>query len=483
MKTVLSVVMCSFMATSCAYMDYDDRSNFTGDGYYEPDAVGDRFEGVAENPFIKTSDENVSTFSVDVDAASYTVMRKYVKSGWAVPSESVRIEEYLNYFTFNYPEPSDCVSGSYETSVCPWDQSHYLMRIGLKGANLSEDDLPLANYVFLVDVSGSMYPKEKLDLFKSSLLAMLDYMKPEDRVSIITYSGRAEKLLESTLVSDISTIKDAIRKLVASGSTNGGEALQMAYDEALANYIPGGNNRIIMGTDGDFNVGVRDDKSLVEIVEANAKNGIYLSICGFGSGDLNDAMMKKISVAGNGSYYYIDSEAEMAKVFIKERSKMTAVANDVKVQICFDADKVDSYRLIGYERRVMNRQDYDDDSKDAGEIGAGQTVTALYEIVPKAGSADGDLLGTFDCKYKKSISDETAIVLPQMNLFYNTKDTSSEMSFASGVAAFGLVLLDSDYKGTATLELASELVSKGLSFDPDGYRAEFAGLIKSLQDK
>ncbi len=474
-------VSCTGFFSDSIYPGYADG------GYIESPDGGDRFEEVDENPFIKTSDRNVSTFSVDADGASYTIMRKYLSGDLLPLQSSVRTEEFLNYFTFNYPDPADgnSVAINCETCGCPWAEGHWLLRLGLKGKSLQDSELPTANYVFLVDVSGSMSSKDKLDLLKSSLITMLDYLRPDDKISIITYSGKVQKLLEATEVREAETIKKAIRQLYASGATAGGNALEMAYKEAKANFIIGGNNRIILGTDGDFNVGPSSDEAIVEIVEKYAKDGIYLTVCGFGSGNLNDSMMKKMSVAGNGTYQYIDSEDEMAKVFVNERSKFVSVANDTKVQITFDKDKVDSYRLIGYERRVMSSQDYEDDSKDAGEIGAGQTITALYELIPMEGVGEGDAVGTFDCRYKKSLGAESLTLTP-LEMKYGDGTASPEMSFAAGVAAYSMILRGSKYKGESDFELALELVNAGLSFDPYGYRQQLTELItkaKTLASK
>ena len=485
MIRLATIAMASLAVASCAFSPDGDYWN-SDPSDSGPDAggleAGDRFDKVAENPFIKTKDQNVSTFSVDADGASYAIMRKYVGMEWTVSSASVRVEEFLNYFTFDYPEPtgSDGVRINAETGSCPWNGEHRLLRLGLKGKSLAEDELPLANFVFLVDVSGSMYSEDKLELLKNSLTTMLDYLRPEDRISIVTYSGSVRKLLESTPVKEAGKIKGAIGELVAAGSTAGGKALEMAYEEALSNYIKDGNNRVILGTDGDFNVGVTDSDELASMVEEYARKGIYLTVCGFGSGNLNDAMMKKLSVKGNGTYQYIDSEEEMAKVFVQERSKFVAVANDTKVQVTFDPEMIESYRLIGYERRMMDNKDFEDDTKDAGEIGAGQTITALYEIVPAEGYKDGAACGKFDCRYKKSLLDSESQAL-SVELTASEGKMSPELSFASGVVAYGLVLLNSEYKGEASLDMASELVKAGLTFDPNGYRAELLELISKVK--
>ena len=459
----------------------------------------DRFSEIVDNPFVKVSDEPVSTFSVDADGAAYGIMRKYVNMGYTVNKSSVRIEEYLNYFTFDYAAPADdhTVAINGEVGVCPWNTEHRLMRLGIKGKSLDADQMPQANFVFLVDVSGSMDSKDKIELLKSGLIELTDQLNPEDRISIITYSGEVKKLLESTKAKNAHEIKNAIKKLSAEGCTAGGKALEMAYKEALANYIIGGNNRVIMGTDGDFNVGVTDTDLLVSMVESYARQGIYMTCCGFGTGNLNDSMMEKISNAGNGTYNFIDCEKEMMKVFVNERERFCAVANDAKCQVTFDSTLVSSYRLIGYENRVMSNEDFTDDTKDAGEIGAGQTITALYEVVPTEqfetcfaeSHTNRHPFATFDFRYKKSLSDASLplqLTLAVEDMYDNTLQllpTSENFRFAAGVASYGMVLRDSPYKGNATLGSAIELVQSACSFDPHGYRKELVQLMGKYDTK
>ena len=485
LRAVIMPLICS-AALSCSM----DGFGIMKDNVSMPEASfdeemsqeeGDRFDEIKENDFIKTADENVSTFSIDADGASYAYMRKMLKDHGRLPSaNAVRIEEYLNYFTFDYEDPAEehTVAINGEVGDCPWNPDHRLIRLGIKGKSMEISQMPAANYVFLIDVSGSMNQSDKLPLLKEGLITLTDRLNPTDRVSIVTYSGQVKLLLESTLASDDQTIKKAISKLGASGSTSGGAALKMAYEEALANYIEGGNNRVIMGTDGDFNVGVTSTDALVEMVQDYASKGIYLTVCGFGTGNLNDSMMEQISNKGNGTYEYIDSEDELSKVFVNERSKFQAVANDSKVQVTFDKEKVDSYRLIGYENRVMANEDFEDDSKDAGEIGAGQTITALYEIIPGEKDEETGPLAVFDFRYKKALGEESYLLSFDVLRSLTMDETPTELRFAAGVAAYGLVLRDSKYRGTATFEMAYELVGERLSFDPFGYRAQLRDLIK-----
>jgi len=486
------LVPAAFLCFMSCSMDGDMGGIFMPEASYdeamlgEPEELtgGDKFDEIVENDFIKTADQNVSTFSIDADGATYAYMRKCLRNGQLPSPNAVRIEEYLNYFTFDYAEPSGdhTVAINGEVGECPWNPDHKLIRLGIKGKSITANQMPAANYVFLIDVSGSMNQDDKLPLLKEGLITLTDRLNPTDRVSIVTYSGTVKLLLESTLVSDANSIKNAISKLGASGSTAGGAALKMAYEEALANYIEGGNNRVIMGTDGDFNVGVTSNDELVEMVQSYASQGIYLTVCGFGTGNLNDSMMESISNKGNGTYEYIDSEDELSKVFVNERSKFQAVANDSKVQITFDKEKVDSYRLIGYENRVMANEDFEDDTKDAGEIGAGQTITALYEIIPVEGSNGEGPLAVFDFRYKKSLGEESIPLTLDVTGTDALDATPTELRFAAGVAAYGMVLRDSKYKGTATFDMAYSLIGERLSFDPYGYRAQLRELIMMAKD-
>lgn len=501
LATMLPAAM-SLMAltTACTTADggddqfgyYDDYSGaFFAEvpGELQP---GDRFAETIDNPFMQTWQQPTSTFSVDADGASYAIMRRYVGLGYHIPANSVRIEEHLNYFTFDYAPPTGdhTVAINLEAGPCPWNIQHQLLRLGLKGKELQESEVPQANFVFLVDVSGSMNASDKLPLLKSGLRELLYKLRPTDRISLITYSGEVSKLLESTEVRNIDKITTAINRLKADGFTAGGRALEMAYEEALANYDAKANNRIIMGTDGDFNVGVTNADSLVSMVERYAKRGIYMTCLGFGTGNLNDAMMEKISNSGNGTYYYIDSEREMMKVFVDERERFVSVANDVKCQVTFDSTLVSSYRLIGYENRVMANEDFTNDDKDAGEIGAGQTITALYEVVPTArftellssGSAEKHPFVTFDCRYKKALGTSSQPLSRELAVEETSRDAlSPNLSLAAGVAAYGMCLRQSPYRGSATFDMASLLTGNSLQFDPDGRRAELLELLKALK--
>ena len=482
MAAGLLMVGCSTTEGEASYELMGMNEGLTGEPQ-TPVSGNDKFEEYKDNPFVAVAEQPTSTFSVDADGASYAITRRYLTSGYRMNASGIRIEEFLNYFTFSYPSPKgeDAIAINAEVGECPWNAEHRLLRLGIKGKELAAKEVSLANFVFLVDVSGSMDGKDRLDLLKSGLTQLLYQLNPEDRISLITYSGEVKKLLESTPVREAAKIKSAISKLHADGCTAGGEALKMAYEEALANYDAKKNNRVIMGTDGDFNVGVTSTEALVEMVKSYASKGIYMTCLGFGLGNLNDSMMEQVSNSGNGTYYYIDSENEMMKVFVYERERFVAVANDTKCQVTFNKDIISQYRLIGYENRVMSNEDFENDEKDAGEIGAGQTITALYEIVLNQDGINNtdQEFTSFDCRYKKALND-TSIPLQKtltVDQIFNKNTRSSEFYFAAGIAAWGMILRDSPYKGDATLQMAKKLVSEGLTFDPYGYRAELLKLM------
>ena len=487
---ILLAMAASVLAVSCMKADY-----FSFDGaYYDGmtaegeinEVPGDNFDEIKENDFVKVSEQPTSTFSVDADGAAYAYMRRCINSGRMPDRNSVRVEEYLNYFTFDYADPTgdETVAINAEVGDCPWNPEHKLLRLGLKGKSLKDSEIPDANYILLIDTSGSMNGSDRIDLIKTGLCTMIDYMKPTDRIAIITYSGEVKMLLESTLVKDASKIKSAIKKLNANGSTAGGAAMKMAYEEATEHYIKGGNNRIIMCTDGDFNVGVSNTEALVEMVESYLDKGIYLSIMGFGAGNFQDSRMESLSNHGNGTYTYVDSEEEMMKVFVNERSHFYSVANDTKCQITFKGEAVDSYRLIGYENRVMSNEDFQNDKKDAGEIGAGQTITALYEIVPAEGFKAEESMARFDVRYKLALGGESRplgldINVPALDEKGSISAAASEnFRFAAGITTYALCLRNSEYKANATPEMAIELVNSALGKDEGGFRGQLAELIK-----
>lgn len=495
--SIVTLAVCALLFTTVScdnegfYEAYPMDGNYnmiTGynqdnkEGFEDPQA-GNDFDQIVENKFIKVSEQPVSTFSIDADGATYAYMRRCIASGFLPSANSVRTEEYLNYFTFDYAEPSgeETVAINAEMGICPWNTEHYLLRLGLKGKSIPQADMPVANFILLIDTSGSMLGADRLDLLKSGLMNMIDYMRPTDRISIITYAGEVKRVLESTLVKDAAKIKRAIDKLDASGYTPGGQAMKLAYDEAVEHYIKGGNNRIIMCTDGDFNVGVTDTDALVKMVESYLDKGIYLSIMGFGTGNYADARMESLSNHGNGTYTYIDCEQEMLKVFVDERSNFYSIANNTKCQITFAPEAVESYRLIGYENRVMNNEDFEDDTKDAGEIGAGQTITALYEIVPAEGFTANASIASYNVRYKKSLGAESRPLTLNVTVPEQSSAASANMDLASGITAYGLVLRGSQYKGSASYNMARELVTAS-NKNQDKYRTELVELITKAQN-
>ena len=460
--------------------DYPNEAGYMAyDGKIDPgqgdEGGGDRFDTIVENPFIETAEADTSTFSVDADGAAYAYMRSCVKDGFLPSPNAVRIEEYLNYFTFDYPDPADgnTVALNAEVGPCPWNTQHKLLRLGIKGKSLEGNQIPQANFVFLVDVSGSMSSADKLPILKKGLITMLDYMRPDDRVALVTYASGEQLVLQSTSVSNKNQIVKAIQGLSASGSTNGHSGMKMAYEEAEKNFIKGANNRVIMGTDGDFNVGITGTDAICEFVQNYAKKGIYITICGFGKGNLNDSMMEQVSNSGNGTYEYIDSENELTKVFVNERSRFIAVANDCKTQVAFNKDVVKSYRLVGYENRMLQNDDFKNDKVDAAEIGSGQTITALYEL--EMASAEGSV-GKFFFRYKEELgeaSKEVDLELPAAG-----SQSSENLKFASSLAAYGLWLRDSQYKGDASLKMATDLAKESIGTDPYGLRKEYVELLQ-----
>lgn len=466
----------------------------------------EEYSQFAENKFQLAKVEPLSTFSVDVDAASYSNMRRFINRGNVPDKDAIRIEELVNYFSYNYPEPtgSDPVKISAEVGNCPWNSQNRLVKIGLKARNIAGDNLPASNFVFLIDVSGSMYGATRLDLVKSSLKLLVNNLREKDRVAIVVYAGAAGEVLPSTSGSDKQKIKEALENLTAGGSTAGGAGIQLAYKIAKKNLIKNGNNRIILCTDGDFNVGVSSNDGLQKLIEEERKSGVFLSILGYGMGNYKDSKMQTLAQAGNGNHAYIDNLQEANKVLVNEfGATMYTVAKDVKLQIEFNPGKVQAYRLVGYETRLLNKEDFNDDTKDAGEMGAGHTVTAFYEIIPvgvksnlignvdplkyqKEFKADLDSYGlhsdllTIKLRYKQPNSDTSKKI--EVPLIDNNGDNvSDDFRFASAVAMFGQLMKDSQYKGTGTYDKAIALAQKGFSSDAQGYRREFVRLMETAK--
>lgn len=468
----------------CSYAKEDFTGNYGYLGYIEP-MTGENYAEITENPFVSATENPLSTFSIDADGASYANMRRFVSGGMLPPVNSIRTEEFLNYFTFDYPEPEsgENISLNSELSECPWASGHQLLRLGIKGKTVADKDLPYQNFVYLIDVSGSMSSEDKLDVLKAGFTAMTETMRPQDRVAIVTYAGEAGVLLKPTYGDEKSVIKKAISKLGAGGSTAGAQGIVTAYKLAEESFIPDGNNRVIIGSDGDFNVGPSSTDELVNLIKEKRDKGIYLTVIGVGSGNLNDNMMEQIANNGNGNYEYVDNAAQLEKVFVKERAKFYTVAKDSKVQITFDSTIVSKYRLIGYENRLLENSDFKKDSVDAGEIGACQTITALYEIIPTVKGAKEGNPGVFDFRYK--MPNEASARQLSVNLSpgasANSIDKASDnQRFAASLAACGLYLRNSEYKGSVTLDMVKSLGLSALSFDPNGYREAYVDLLKRM---
>ena len=478
----------------------------------------EQYARINDNPFRKTIGlDRVSTFSIDVDTASYANVRRFINNGQAVPADAVRIEEMVNYFNYEYEQPTDDkpFAVNMEMATCPWNEQHKLLRVGLKGKEIHQEERPASNIVFLLDVSGSMSSNDKLPLLKSGVQMMVNQLTENDRVSIVTYAGNAGVVLEPTPGNQKQKILDAIRNLNAAGSTNGSAGIQLAYELAQKNFVDEGTNKVILATDGDLNVGVTSDEALVDLITGKAKEGVFLTVLGFGTGNLKDGKLEKLADKGNGIYAYIDGVREAHKVLVEGISgTLVTIAKDVKIQIEFNPNEVKSYRLIGYENRILAREDFDNDAKDAGEIGAGHTVTALYElvttdaptqelVVPKglkyqqaddesgkegdsgdsneSGNSnvyDGELL-TLALRYKQPEADESQrIEFTLQNEDKPFSTTSQDFRFASSVAAFGMILRSSPHRGEANLTWVRETAEASTGADLSGYRKEFIDLVR-----
>lgn len=473
------ITFAILFCVSCS-KDNDDTYLDNYEGNY-PNT--EKYDDYGENSFINTVDEALSTFSIDADGASYCVMRNFVNLGQLPPKASVRIEEFLNYFTFDYQEPTDNenIALNSEVSTCPWTSDHYLLRLGIKGKTIPENELPNSNFVLLIDISGSMDSKDKLELLKVGFKQMIDEMRPTDRIAIVTYAGKVEVLLNSTFCDEKDKIKTAIDKLNASGSTAGGEGIQKAYEIAEQNFIHDGNNRVILGTDGDFNVGISSKEELVEFIDQKRESGVYITVLGVGTGNLNDAMMEQLANRGNGNYEYIDNVKQIKKVFVYEKSRFYAIAKDSKIQITFNPNKVKAYRLIGYENRILNNEDFENDKVDAGEIGSGQTITAIYELILNDAANVGPI-GKFDLRYIKPLETQSRLLNHTIGSEINDISQSSEnMRFVSAVTCFGLQLKQSEYKGYSSKSMVLNLGKDAVSFDPNGFRTEFLELVKNVE--
>jgi Ca-activated chloride channel family protein len=437
------------------------------------------YASIAENAYVDTNKERVTTFSIDVDGASYANVRRFLTTNLIPPPDAVRIEEMVNYFAYNYASPTDGHPFAVNTEVagCPWDSHHRLLRLGIQGKSIDAWKLAPNNLVFLLDVSGSMQPPERLPLLKSAFRLLVDQLRAEDTVAIVVYAGAAGLALPPTSGADKPKILEALDRLNAGGSTAGGAGIELAYKVAGENASTDRNNRVILATDGDFNVGTRSIPDLTRLIEEKRKNGIYLTCIGVGTDNLNDALMESLADKGNGNYYYLDTINEAKKVFVHQlQGTLVAIAKDVKVQLEFNPALVSSYRQIGYEDRALANQDFEDDSKDAGELGSGHSVTALYEIATKGTGT----IATLRLRYKEPASESSQLMsTPIVDSGKSMYEASPDMQFTAAVAEFGMLLRNSKYKGSSTYADVLALARAMRGSDLQGYREEFLRMVET----
>ena len=470
------------------------------------------YDHIGENPFLETKTNPLSTFSIDVDTASYSNVRRFINDGSLPPKDAVRVEEMINYFTYDYAQPSDGRPFALHLDVagCPWETSHRLVQIGLKGKEIATDKRGPSNLVFLLDVSGSMLPPERLPLVKQAMRLLVEELTENDRVAVVVYAGGSGVALPSTTGEHKEQILEALENLQAGGATNGAQGIQLAYQIARDNFIKGGVNRVILATDGDFNIGITNQGDLIRLIEEKAKSGVFLSVLGVGTDNLKDSTMRKLADKGNGNYAYLDSLGEAKKVLVQQMNgTLVTIAKDVKVQVEFNPAQVASYRLIGYEKRILRREDFNNDKVDAGEIGAGHTVTALYEVVPVGAAinpaasvpsvdplkystkersttrgltSSSDEMLTVKLRYKKPDENKSELIeraVTDANGMFES--APNDLRFAAAVAEFGMILRDSEYKGNGTLDAVVEWAQEAKGKDPNGYRAGFIELVRKAQ--
>lgn len=471
-----------------------------------PDYNAEEYNKLAENGFKTTAQNPLSTFSTDVDTASYSNARRMIEYGANVRPEAVRVEEFINYFNYDYPEPTtaDPFSVTTELSDCPWNDEAKLLLVGLKAKDIDMSKRDPLNLVFLIDVSGSMFSEDKLPLVQKSFTMLTENLDEDDRISIVTYAGEDKVILKGASGADKEKITEAINSLEASGSTYGEAGINRAYELAEKYFIKGGNNRVLLATDGDLNVGLSTEEELTKLIEEKRESGVFLSVLGFGTGNLKDDRMEALADKGNGNYSYIDSEREAKKVLVEEiAGTLYTVAKDVKIQVEFNPANVRGYRLVGYENRALADKDFADDTKDAGEIGAGHTVTALYELIlndgstynpdlkyqpteeqpeqpkqPKQGEYSNELL-TVSLRYKQPDGDKSKLLSVPVSKDAYTAQMPPNMTFAAAAAEFGMVLKNSAYKGTATCRQILEMV-EDYSYQDDEYKTEFVYLVRTM---
>lgn len=478
------------------------------EGYYAPPMEEkfntENYNKIDDNEFKASDKDPLSTFSIDVDKASYSNVRRFLVQGQRPPADAVRVEEMINYFVYNYPQPkgNDPFSITTQYMSCPWNSKHNLVHIGIQGREIKTENRPANNLVFLLDVSGSMEDANKLPLLKSGLHLLIDQLRPQDKLAIVVYAGAAGVVLPSTPGNQKEKMREALDNLQAGGSTAGGEGILLAYKTAKDNFLKDGNNRIILATDGDFNLGVSSDGDLVRLIEKQREDGVFLTVLGFGTGNYKDSKMEQLADKGNGNYAYIDNILEAKKTLVKEMGgTLLTIAKDVKIQVEFNPAKVRAYRLVGYENRLLNKEDFNDDKKDAGELGSGHTVTAIYEIIP-AGSEElvasvdslkyqktmhsirstGNEVMTIKFRYKEPTASESKLITEVLQDKKTDFSAVSENArFSATVAEFGMLLRDSKFKGNSNYAniLAMARSSKGK--DEDGYRAEFIRLVEMAE--
>jgi Ca-activated chloride channel homolog len=463
------------------------------------------YDLISDNPFIRVTQDPLATFSIDVDTASYANVRRFLSINQLPPKDSVRIEEMINYFSYDYSSPNGQhpIAAYTEVAAAPWKPEHRLVRIGIKGKDIDIAKRLPSNLVFLVDVSGSMATPEKLPMLKSAMKLMVEKFGEGDHVAIVTYAGASGVHLRSTSGDKKEVINSAIDSLNSGGSTNGGAGILLAYETATSNFIRGGTNRVILATDGDFNVGVTNQGDLIRLIEEKAKSGVFLSVLGFGMGNYKDSTLEKLADKGNGNYAYIDTMNEARKVLVEEMSgTLLTIAKDVKIQVEFNPAEVNAYRLIGYENRALRHEDFNDDKKDAGDMGAGQTVTALFEVVPRGvevqisavdqlkyqqraldarRAANGEILNV-RIRYKDPDGNTSQLIeTPVIDRGTAFNNASADFRFAAAVASFGMVLRDSPHKGQSTMDSVIEITEKSRGADKNGYRDEFVQLVRKAR--
>ncbi len=497
------------IAGDTPFWDYDDQSDDMGaargemadiaDGIsqkfqsaYKEERNDEEYHPIKENGFKRVADAPLSTFSIDVDTASYGNVRRLIRAGGSIPADAVRVEELINYFPYDYPKPKgdEPFSVTTEYADCPWNEEHRLLMIGIQAKEIDFADRPASNFVFLLDVSGSMYSDDKLPLVQKAFSLLAENLTEKDRVSIVTYAGYETVVLDGVPGNQKAKIVAALEDLEAGGSTAGEAGIEMAYALAEKNFIPGGNNRVILATDGDLNVGISSEEGLISLIEEKRKSGVHLSVLGVGTGNIKDNKMEALADNGDGNYNYLDSLYEAKKVLVDEMGgTLITVAKDVKIQVEFNPGYVEGYRLVGYENRLLRDEDFDNDEVDAGEIGAGHTVTALYEIIPGGGGSnlkyqeekapsDSTELLTVSLRYKAPNGNKSRLIEHPVEADSYREEMSENMAFASAVAEFGMVLRDSENKGKASFSQVMELAEPCVHHDSDGYRKEFLELVQ-----